>query len=272
MVDRRTPVEADLMAEFATQDGTIYYEVLGPEDESDNGKDARWLTLLHNFMSTGRAAWGTMVDRLAQTYRILLPDAPGHGRSTGYPQAFNHTEMARQLAMLISEVGADRGHLAGCSSGGMLAQLMVQHELVDPASLTLVSTTYSVNPETTGNTASLQPESFRFGKNWLQGTARLHDPYQGDSYFTDVLLPNFRRLTPITAIDLSLSDLARWRMPVCLIQGDEDEFFPPFIPKQMAEALPHAELHLIAGQSHALIFRQAWKVRDIMVDFLAKHS
>lgn len=134
------------------------------------------------------------------------------------------------------------------------------------------SSPYSVNPETTGNTASLQPENFNFGKNWLQGTVRLHDPYQGDGYFADVLLPNFRQLTPVTGIDLLPSDLAQWRVPVCLIQGDEDEFFPPFISEQMAEALPHAELHLIPGQSHALIFKQAWKVRDIMLEFLAKHS
>lgn len=256
------------MAEFTTEDGSIFYEVL----PSDAGERAPWLTLLHNFMSTGRTAWGTMVDRFTQRYRVLLPDAPGHGRSTGYPAEFHHTEMARQLAALMTEVGADRGHLAGCSSGGMIAQLMVQHELADPVSLTLVSTTYSVNPDTTGNTASLQPEDFKFGKNWLQGTARLHDPYQGDGYFADVLLPNFRQLTPDTGIDLHPSDLAQWRVPVAIIQGEQDEFFPPFIPKQMVEALPRAELHLIPEQSHALIFRQAWKVRDIMLDFLPRHA
>lgn len=256
------------MPEFQTNTGVIHYEVL----ESDSGPGAPTLTLLHNFMSTGRTAWGPMLDAFTPHYRVLLPDAPGHGRSTGHPPDFHHTEMARQLAELMVAEGADQGHLAGCSSGGMIAQLMVHHELVDPASLTLVSTTYSVNPETTGNTNSLLPENFKFGKRWLEGTARLHDPYQGENYFDTVLLARFRTLTPETGIDLSASDLAGFRLPVCLIQGEKDEFFPPFIIEQMSAALPQAEVHIVPEQTHALIFRQSWKVRDILLDFLSRVS
>ncbi|MCB0145666.1 MAG: alpha/beta hydrolase, partial [Caldilineaceae bacterium] len=73
-----------------------------------------------------------------------------------------------------------------------------------------------------------------------------------------------------TAIDLSLDDLAQWQLPVCIIHGAQDEFFPAFIPQQMAQALPNATLHLAPEQTHALIFRQSWKVRDVMLEFLAQ--
>jgi 3-oxoadipate enol-lactonase len=255
------------MPEFKTTTGVIFYDLSGPDDPT-----APAITLLHNFMSNGRSAWGQIASALAEHYRVLVPDLPGHGRSPGHPPDFSYSASARQVAALMQELGMAAGHLAGCSAGGMIAQLLVHLRLATPRTLTLVSTTYSTNPLTTGNQAKIAPENFRAGAGWLEATARLHDPYQGEGYFQRVLLPAFRQLTPETAIDLALDDLRNWAFPVCLIQGEEDEFFPPFLVEGMAQALPMAELHLIPEQTHALLFRQPWLVRTIMSDFLARHE
>ena len=257
------------MPEFSTATGRIFYEVMGPEQ--DASAPTEWITLLHNFMSAGQPAWGFVAEALAHRYRVLLPDLPGHGRSLGHPIGFRHTEMARQLAALMIALGAERGHLAGCSSGGMIAQLMAHHSLVRPATLTLVSSTYSVNPETTGVATSLDPKDFRASRNWLAATAQLHDPYRYDGYFQDTLLHGFQRLRPADAIDLPLSALQEWVLPVCLIHGENDEIFPVQIAASMAAALPDAELHIVPGQTHALIFRRARFVRDRLADFLDRH-
>lgn len=257
------------MPEFSTATGTLFYEVQGP-DSSALPADAPTLTLLHNFTSTGMA-WGHLLPALRTEYRVLVPDMPGHGRSQGYPENFDHTEMARQIALLMHMEGADTGHLAGCSSGGMVAQLLVEHKLVKPHTLTLVSTTHSTNPETTNNHASITPENFKAGRNWMEATAKLHDPYHYAGYYNEVLLPGFRQLRSRYAIDLPLAALQTWTVPVCIIQGEQDEFFPPFVVQAMAAALPDAELHLVPDQTHGLIFRQPWKVRDLMLDFLRRH-
>lgn len=252
---------------FATDTGKIAYELL----EARTGSAAPTLVLLHNFMSIGRTAWGPLLDVLNEHCRILLPDLPGHGQSLGYPIGFDHRTMARQLAALIAHEDALTAHLAGCSSGGMLAQLLVVNELMQPATLTLVSTTYSVNPATTGHVAPLEPAHFQAGRRWMEATARLHDPYHYDGYYEDVVLAGFRRLRPETSIDLQLADLAQFAMPVCIIHGADDEFFPVAIPKDMAAALPDATLHIIPQQTHSLIFRQPWRVADVMVQFLNRH-
>ncbi len=254
------------MAWFPTDTGRIYYEVHGAE-----GEETEPLTLLHNFMSTGRQAWGALLPDLSRSYRILLPDLPGHGRSEGHPPDFDHGAMARQLAALMAAEGALQGHLAGVSSGGMIALRMVHHGHAHPGTLTLVSTTYSNAPEVLGPTVRLTPDRFRAGRNWLEATARLHDPHHHPGYFQEVLLPAFRHLTPERTVDLSPEDLAGMAMPACIVHGAEDEFFPPHIPRTMAQALPRAELHLIPGQGHALIFRRPWQVRDILLDFLSRH-
>lgn len=252
---------------FATATGVIAYEVL----EARMAANAPTLILLHNFMSTGRAAWGALLDVLNVRYRILLPDLPGHGQSIGHPFGFHHRQMTEQLAALLAQESALHAHLAGCSSGGMLAQLLVADGLAHPATLTLISTTYSTNPATTGYLPPLEPAHFLAGRRWMEATARLHDPYHYDGYYEDVVLAGFRRLRPETAIDLQLDDLTRFTLPVCLIHGAEDEFFPVIVPQEMAAALPNAELHIVPGQSHSLIFRQPWRVAANMVQFLDAH-
>jgi 3-oxoadipate enol-lactonase len=256
-----------VMRTFATETGVIAYEVL----EAQTAGEAPTLVLLHNFMSTGRAAWGALLDVLNGHYRVILPDLPGHGQSIGHPLGFHHRQIAAQLAALLAQESAHHAHLAGCSSGGMIAQLLVAGGLLQPSTLTLVSTTYSTNPATTGQLPPLEPAHFQAGRRWMEATARLHDPYHYDGYYAEVVLAGFRRLRPETAIDLHLDDLARVTLPVCLIHGAEDEFFPVAIPQAMTAALPAAELHIIPGQSHSLIFRQPWRVAATMVQFLDAH-
>ncbi|MEX1018743.1 MAG: alpha/beta fold hydrolase [Litorilinea sp.] len=269
--------ESEFASEFATDTGSIYYEILGtdtfdPEtpDAAANAPAKPWITLLHNFMSTGRTAWGTIAAKLTDDYRVLLPDLPGHGRSVGHPADFAYRAIACQLADLMAHVGAGQGHLAGVSAGGMLAQWLVHEGWASPASLMLVSTTHSMNPATAGAPVTTDPDRFRFGKNWLDATAALHDKYQGDGYFRREILPATGDRAPELTLDLPLDALANWSMPVCIIHGAEDEFFPVAIARKMAAHLPAARLHVIPDQSHALIFRQSWKVADLLREFLAE--
>ncbi len=254
---------------FDTETGSIFYEVFDATDARQ--EVAPTLVLLHNFMSSGRAAWGALLDTLREHQRILLPDLPGHGQSIGHPTDFNHRQIARQLAAWLEAEQAQQAHLAGCSSGGMLAQLLVAEGLVRPRTLTLVSTTHSINPTKSGHTGQLDPADFKAAANWMEATARLHDPYHYEGYYEDVILAGFRRLHPETAIDLPLTTLASFAMPVCIIHGTADEFFPPAIAERMAAAIYDAELHLVPRQTHALLFRQPWRVAQIMVEFLHQH-
>ena len=255
---------------FPTEDGEIFYEVIEPA--TGTGEELSTLTLLHNFMSTGRAAWGSMVARFAERYRVLLPDLPGHGQSIGHPADFHYGKMAEQLAALMAHEAATGGHLAGCSAGGMIAQLLVSKGLATPDTLTLVSTTYSINKNVTGAEHTLNPENFQAGARWMAATAKLHDPYRYAGYYQEIMLPAFRRLDPALAIDLPLETLATWQMPVCIIHGAEDEFFPLSIVEAMAAALPDHSRHVIADQPHALIFRQPWRVQEIMLTFLQEQQ
>ncbi|MCB0045830.1 MAG: alpha/beta hydrolase [Caldilineaceae bacterium] len=256
------------MAKFDTGTGFIHYEII-----EKPGAAQPTLTLLHNFMSTGRAAWGPMLDDLSERFRILLPDLPGHGQSIGHPAGFRHDDLAEQTAAFMTACGADAGHIAGCSSGGMITQLLVQRGLIRPASVTLVSTTYTTDPRKLFDSeAAFTTENFRAGAGWMEATARLHDPYHYDGYYEESLLAAFRKFGPEETIDLPLASYATWSMPVCIIHGERDEFFPVSVPRRLAAALPDAQLHIVPRQTHALIFRRPQEVERLMLNFYDKLS
>src|SRR5215204_2128908 len=185
------------MPDFTTATGKIYYEDFGPE------QPRAVVLLLHNFMSTGRTAWGNVADELKRDYRVILPDLPGHGRSVGFPPNFDHHTMAKQIADLADMLGLFALHVGGCSAGGTIAQCFVADELLDLQSMTLVSTTYSTSPTTTGLAIDTRPEAYRAGGNWLEVTGKLHDIHQGQGYFEQTLLPGYRALTPQHSIDFT---------------------------------------------------------------------
>ncbi len=93
------------------------------------------LVLLHGFMGSGDD-WAAIADALPD-FRILAPDLPGHGRSTGLPgEAYTLTGAAELCAGLLATVAAGGGRpvlLAGYSMGGRVAQEILAMGLL-PAS------------------------------------------------------------------------------------------------------------------------------------------
>lgn len=85
------------------------------------------LVLLHGLVDCHRT-WRRVAPRLAERFRVYLPDLPGHGLS-GRPDAPYTIEWyADTVAAWLEEVGLDRVHVIGHSFGGGVAQaLLLRH-------------------------------------------------------------------------------------------------------------------------------------------------
>ena len=64
------------MPEFSVADATLSYQEHGAGEP---------LVLVHGFAGTGEASWAGVLPALAEGYRVLAPDARGHGRSARGP-------------------------------------------------------------------------------------------------------------------------------------------------------------------------------------------
>ncbi len=97
--------------------------------------DGPVLLLLHG---TGAAthSWRDMLHPLAQHFRVIAPDLPGHGFTKGRPpNGLTMPGIARAIAYLLSELQADPVLVVGHSAGAAVAIRMVINRMVQPAGI-----------------------------------------------------------------------------------------------------------------------------------------
>ncbi len=94
-----------------------YYDVYGPSYGFP-------LVLLHADALT-RKMWQPQIDALANAYRIIVPDLPGHGALAKY--TFQLSTAVREVAHVITEEVKGQALLIGLSLGGFVA-IALAHE------------------------------------------------------------------------------------------------------------------------------------------------
>ncbi|RQG97151.1 alpha/beta fold hydrolase [Natrarchaeobius chitinivorans] len=101
------------MAEFAVEDGTLWYETTG---------DGRPLVFVHGGWLSGRA-WQTQVEYFADEYRIVTLDVRGHGRTGETDRDRYSIELfADDLEALCGSLELESPVLYGLSLGSMVVQ------------------------------------------------------------------------------------------------------------------------------------------------------
>ena len=83
----------------------------------------RTIVLLHPVGLCG-AFWDPVVAELEHEFRLITPDARGHGDSDVPGEGFGHDDLSDDVADLIRAVGQAPTIVVGCSMGGMTAQAL----------------------------------------------------------------------------------------------------------------------------------------------------
>jgi pimeloyl-ACP methyl ester carboxylesterase len=89
----------------------VHWEATGPEG-------APPIVFVHGAMM-GRSVWSPQVTALADRYRCISVDLPGHGTQRGAP--FNLDEAAAGVAAAIDQAAGGRAVLVGLSLGGYVS-------------------------------------------------------------------------------------------------------------------------------------------------------
>lgn len=104
------------------------------------------VVLLHPLAEAGEL-WRTLIDELTPDFRVVAPDARGHGASPWNGTPFTIPDLADDVAALVAHLDAGPARVASLSMGGCTAvALGVRHpELVH--SLVLADTTADYGPD-----------------------------------------------------------------------------------------------------------------------------
>ncbi len=207
------------------------------------------LLLVHGFFSTGEL-WSPFVDDLASTYRVIIPDMRGHGRSSNPSDSFLHEQSAKDMLAVLDSLNVGEIQAVGHSSGAMT---LIHAAIKEPdrfKSLVLLGGTTHF-PETAraiqrGITLEgFPPEILANLRRWHPG---------GDEQIR-------RLVTQINQMSIGYRDmnftaplLGTISAETLIVHGDRDEHFPVEIALQMYRAIPNAYLWVVPNGNHALPF------------------
>jgi 2-succinyl-6-hydroxy-2,4-cyclohexadiene-1-carboxylate synthase len=261
---------------------------LGVEQRGEASKNAPTLVMLHGF--TGSAAsWGNVLGTLAaRGLRVIALDLPGHGKSSvpNDPRRYVIERCQQDILAALQELGVPKGHaiLLGYSMGGRIALYTAFSGFF--RALILESASPGLADPTEREQRRVSDEALAASIE-RDGVAAFVDHWENLPLFaSQKSLPLERReelhrqrlqnnaaglaqsLRGIgTGVQPSLhAQLPNLHIPVLLITGELDTKFTA-ITRQMAQALPQAQLRIIPGAGHTVHLEQTQKFASLVSDF-----
>ena len=88
------------------------------------GVDMRPAVVLLHAIATSSALWDAQIEVLAEHFRVIALDLPGHGGSAVLPSAGSIEDYAGAVLATLDAMGVERFGLVGLSFGSSIAQAM----------------------------------------------------------------------------------------------------------------------------------------------------
>jgi pimeloyl-ACP methyl ester carboxylesterase len=223
------------------------------------------LVFLHG--AGGLFAENPFLDQLAQRYRVVAPELPGFGESSGEELLDDMLDFTLHGWDVVDALGLRRPHLVGHSMGGMIAAEMACVAPHDVNKLVLVGAA--------GLWLDAHPIADIFALLPFEIAELLfHDRSAGESLLTggfdlsnaDALLAfyiaNQKRLGMASKIMFPIPNrrlakrLYRVTAPTLLAWGRQDRLIAPVYADRFKALIPHAELTLIDAAGHMMPYEQ----------------
>lgn len=240
------------------------------------------VVLLAGLGSTTRI-WGNLPTVLGRALRVIAIDNRGVGGSrTGSP--FSFAGAAEDLAAVLDDRGIDRAALLGASMGGVTAlHAAISHpdrisRLVIASSAARLSVhgrrTLEVlqdlllyaPPERVGAalmTLAFAPSFHERFAGFVEDAEKLYGPDDADGPGMLLQLDHL----------LKGWDLRSWlpsvAAPSLVLYGDHDPVVAPDETKELAAALPNAELVKVPGAAHSVLAEGGESILDRVIRFLS---
>ncbi len=221
-------------------------------------------------ITADHSVWEPHVSVWEKSFRCILPDNRGVGLTDKPSGDYITAEMADDLSGLLDHLGLEKVRVVGVSMGGAIAlQLALRHP--DRVSSMVLMCPWArcdamakgIFEHMVDCKARFTPEEFSlyiqlliFSKStWdnEEKRAGLEADRQQAPPFPQPLHGLAGQAA--ACIDQNVyNDLGKIKTPTLVIGGDADIFTPPWMGKEIAEAMPNAEIYLYENLGHAFHF------------------
>ena len=227
--------------------------------------DAPRIVLVHGIGVSGRYLMPT-ATRLAQIFRVYVPDLPGFGLSTKPPEILDVPALADALAAWIRAMGLGRVAFLGNSFGcQIIAELGVRY----PALITrAVLQGPTMDPH--ARTAFRQLFRWAFNSPFERATAWTS---LGSVVRQDYRDASVRRV--IATFRHALRDriedkLGHLDVPVLVVRGTRDPIVPQRWAEEAARRLPQGRLVVVRGAAHTMNFTSPDELARVVRPFVER--
>lgn len=218
------------------------------------------LILLHGYGGSARW-WQQNIRPLGTIRRVYALDIPGFGGSR-MREPFRLTRVADLLGRWMDRLGLPPSDVVSHSMGGQLALILAARR-----------------PDRVRSLVAAAPAGIPFagGLPWIARQA-WRSRTRGDPRFTPIVVRGALRAGPrtlwhavsqIRAVDVR-EHLAVVRAPTLILWGDHDRLLPVANGPLIAAALTGAQLEVIPGAGHNLMWEQPARFNAAVADFITR--
>ncbi len=251
--------------ETALPDLPLFFRLSGPA-----GRPV--ILFLHGFLGSGEE-WEEIISHLAERFRCLAVDLPGHGRSASVDRrrSWRMENNAKAVIVLLAKLGIHKCFLAGYSMGGRLALYLALHYPRYFAKVILESASPGLRTEEERRERLARDE--QLARRLETGDFRefLRDWYRQPLFQTLKQHPRFEEIfqhrlqNDPRGLAKSLREMGTgaqpslWeqlpgnKIPLLLVAGEKDAKFRS-IAAEMAKINPVAGVKVITGCGHNVHF------------------
>jgi 3-oxoadipate enol-lactonase len=227
------------------------------------------ILFLHQYFGT-LDTWDAQRDVFSRSYRVILPDARGHGRTPFPGGRLRLTDLAADTAALIRHLDIAPVHVIGISLGAMTGLLLARLEPSLLRTLTVISPPHLTEPASLAYMDRLVNEIFPANEARWECDHR----EQGPGHVRSVLVHNFaldRREMPRDQIQ-AVEYAGEISCPTLVVSADNDQVCPGRRAVELAERIPDSELLVLPRAGHFPHRTVSDVFNQVLVDFLSRRA
>jgi len=213
-------------------------------EEIGEGAPLLWL---HGFMGCG-ADWPHVFGDAPAGCRLLAPDLPGHGASTGRPGHYSFRKAADDLVALLDSIHVDRLPVVALSGGGIVALHLASSHPERVSRMIVVSA-----PPRFPDQARAIQRVFSEARLPPEEQARMRQRHTRQGQIA-LLVEQTRGFADGDDPDFTAAELARITADTLIVFGDRDPFYPVSIACELRTAIPRSWLWVVPNGGHGPIF------------------
>jgi 3-oxoadipate enol-lactonase len=247
------------VAELRTEKVTLFYKMYG---------EGFPLFLVSGF-SVNHSLWSGIISRLSESYKVIVLDNRGAGRSSVPAEPYSIAEMARDIAELAQHLNITSAYFCGNSMGGFILQELAYQFPSLVKKMIISNSAYStetsfgcfaqarfewfdlpVSPEVNRSFVKASC-SYAYSYKFLSIPGKLEeiiDQALADPYPIKKL-GYAGQMHALSEFDFS-AHVSSINVPTLVMAGDQDIIFSLSMVAALASALPNSEYHVFKECGH----------------------